>query len=73
MMTLNYRWTRGEPELGDMLGDDVMLAVMRRDGVSAQELDELIRSVQHRLQRPSSLHPRLPSPANDIGRRPPLL
>lgn len=69
-MTLNYQWIRGEPDLDDMLGDDVMLAVMRRDGVSAQELDELIRSVQLRLRRPPSSPPRLPVPANDIGRRP---
>lgn len=71
-MTPRCRWTRGEPNLEEMLGDDVILAVMRRDGVSAEDLDGLIRRVQHRLQRPPSPHAELPVPANDIGRRPVL-
>lgn len=70
MMTPCCRWTRGEPNLDEMLGDDVILAVMRRDGVSAEELDGLIRRVQHRLQRPSSPATELPVPANDTGRQP---
>jgi hypothetical protein len=68
-MTTRYRWTRGEPSLSEVLDDEVILAVMDCDGVSHQELDALIRRVQHRLQ-PG--HGRLPTPANDAGRRPSL-
>lgn len=68
-MTPRYRWTTGEPELHEILHDDVLQAVMQRDGVSRQDLDELIHVVQRRLQRTAtSLH--LPRPANDDDRRP---
>lgn len=46
---MTCRWTHGEPKLREILHDDVVLAVMKRDGVSPQELDELIRSVQRQL------------------------
>lgn len=46
---MTYRWTHGEPNLREILHDDVVLAVMNRDGVSRQQLDELIRSVQRQL------------------------
>ncbi len=68
-MTTRYRWTRGEPALSEMMDDEVILAVMDCDGVSAQELGALIRRVQHRLQLD---HGPLPVPANDAGPRPGL-
>lgn len=68
-MTPRYQWTTGEPELHDILHDDVLQAVMRRDGVSRQDLDALIDVVQRRLQRTTS-RPHLPRPANDDDRRP---
>ena len=68
-MTTRYRWTRGEPALSEVLDDEVILAVMDRDGVSHQELDALIRRIQHRLQPARGA---LPAPANDAGRRPDL-
>jgi methyl coenzyme M reductase subunit C len=69
-MTLRYRWTTGEPDLTEVLHDDVVLAVMRRDGVSRQDLNELIRRVQRRLHV-AAPDARLPVPANDSTPRPP--
>lgn len=47
---MTYRWTRGEPDLREVLDDDVVLAVMDRDGVSREELHALIRNVQRQLE-----------------------
>lgn len=47
---MTYRWTNGEPDLREMLDDDVVLAVMDRDGVSREELHDLIRNVQRQLE-----------------------
>jgi methyl coenzyme M reductase subunit C len=68
-MTLRYRWTTGEPDLREVLHDDVVLAVMRRDGVSRQELNELIRRVQRQLHVAAPDTRRLPVPANDSAPR----
>jgi hypothetical protein len=65
---MTYRWTNGEPNLRDVLHDDVVLAVMNRDGVSRQELDALIRSVLRELEGARDDRP--PAPANDSAPRP---
>jgi len=70
-MTLRYRWTTGEPDLREVLRDDVVLAVMRRDGVSRQELNELILRVQQRMHGAASRSRRPPVPANDSSPRSP--
>jgi hypothetical protein len=59
-MTLGYRWTRGEPDLSEVLHDDVVQVMMRRDGVSTQELGALIQRVQRRLHAPASGRPAAP-------------
>lgn len=69
-MTLRYRWTTGEPDLTEVLRDDVVLAVMRRDGVSRQELNELILRVQQQMHG-AAHDTRLPVPANDSSPRSP--
>ena len=70
-MTLQHLWTHGEPALQEILSDDVMRAVMQRDGVSPRQLDDLIHSVRRRLQRRLLHEPGLPAPANDPGERSP--
>ncbi|GIK96601.1 MAG: hypothetical protein BroJett029_08100 [Alphaproteobacteria bacterium] len=68
MMHLNkYRWIAGEPDLHDMLHDDVVVAVMRRDGVSREELRHLITDVRNRLNGHDAgiRNGGLPRPAND--------
>ena len=70
-MTLRYRWTTGEPDLTEVLHDDVVLAVMRRDGVSRRELNELIRRVQRQLHDAAPDARGLPVPANDAAPRSP--
>ncbi len=44
-------WLSGEPSLQEMLSDEVVQAVMRRDGVRREDLLSLIRRVQQSLQR----------------------
>lgn len=46
------RWRYGEPRLSDVLGDPVVQAVMRRDGVSADELSDLLEVVRAALVGP---------------------
>lgn len=50
-MNAKYLWITGEPDLNDLLHDDVLRAVMERDGVTHQDLDALIARVQRRLNR----------------------
>jgi hypothetical protein len=72
MMKLKCNWIAGEPDLHDMLDDDVVLAVMDRDGVSRRDLVELISRVQRRLngsRGSERLLRRLPTPANDMAPR----
>ncbi len=66
-MHLKYRWIAGEPDLHEMLHDEVVVAVMRRDGVSREELHHLITDVRNRLNGHDAgvRHRRLPTPAND--------
>lgn len=71
-MKTDHRWSRGEPRLDDMLRDDVMQAVMRRDGVSSLQLDLLIQRVRHRLRHAGADRVGMPAAANDAGQRPAL-
>jgi hypothetical protein len=67
-MNLKYSWITGEPDLHDMLHDDVVMAVMRRDGVSRQDLHDLLGRVRSRLNHGHGTtvpHRSLPRPAND--------
>jgi len=43
-------WMSGEPSLQEMLSDEVVQAVMRRDGVRRDDLLALIRRVQRALR-----------------------
>jgi hypothetical protein len=67
---MTHRWTNGEPKLREILHDEVVLAVMNRDGVSRQELDELIRSVQRQLDDTTRRDCRRVLPANDSSPQP---
>ena len=49
-------WLSGEPSLQEMLSDEVVQAVMRRDGVRRDDLLALIRRVQRAL-RPEGVWP----------------
>lgn len=42
-------WIVGEPSLQDLLGDPVVHAVLRRDGLSTQDLMRAITRGRHRL------------------------
>ena len=58
----NGEWTRrlyGEPALQDLLADPCLHAVMRRDGVSTEELHRVVRVGRLRLapERPVALTP----------------
>ncbi len=66
-MTHQHRWTRGEPDLQELLNDDVVRVIMQRDGVSLRQLDDLIHSVKRRLQLRSPARIGVPKPANDPG------
>ena len=72
-MNVKYLWIAGEPDLHEMLHDDVVRALMDRDGVSHEDLGELISRVQRRLSRqhaPGSLAGRMPAPATDTAQQP---
>lgn len=71
-MVLRHRWTRGEPDLQELLNDDVVRVVMQRDGVSLRQLDDLIHRVRQGLQDRSPARSELPVPANDPGRVQPM-
>jgi len=43
-------WLSGEPSLQEMLSDEVMQAMMRRDGVRRDDLLTLIRRLQQAWQ-----------------------
>jgi hypothetical protein len=49
-------WLNGEPSLQEMLSDEVVQAVMRRDGVRRDDLLALIRRIQ-RVLRPEGVWP----------------
>lgn len=47
------RWDRGgqEPELGDMLADPVIELVMRRDGLTRDDVEAVMREARRRIDR----------------------
>lgn len=44
-------WTCHEPSLEDMLADPIVLCLMARDGVSADDVRLLMRRLSQRLNR----------------------
>lgn len=46
-------WRYGEPSLDDLLNDPIVHLLMKRDGVSRDFLESLVRSVQCNLTGPS--------------------
>ena len=44
------RWNTPEPSIEEMLADPIVRALMTADGVRADELEALLRSIAKRLQ-----------------------
>jgi hypothetical protein len=44
------RWNTPEPSIKEMLADPIVRALMTADGVRADELEALLRSIAKRLQ-----------------------
>lgn len=44
-------WLSGEPSLPDVLSDDVVQAVMRRDGVQREDIFALLQRTRRMLRR----------------------
>jgi hypothetical protein len=44
------RWDTPEPSIAEMLADPIVRALMTADGVLADELEELLRSIAKRLR-----------------------
>lgn len=56
-VTETSNWIVGEPAMGDLLGDPVVHAVLRRDGLSLGDLREAIARGRSRLYPAATVGP----------------
>jgi hypothetical protein len=48
----NDQWTRWEPRLDDMFADPIVTAIMRRDGLSEQDMREALKRARRSTALP---------------------